>query len=200
MATLYSLSISRFGSSASIAARIGVPLALLCGLVLALPGDALADSVRCDGRLIEVGDPKARLAAACGEPFSKDVVAVERVYADGRPVRIDYVEEWTYPAQNTLGYDLLRFEGGRLASPGIRCGEHLVEAGDTMAVVLQRCGAPRSRDSAGLLAESPGPAAPAPTSEVLLEQWVYDRGPGQLLSIVTLRGGRITAIEDGPRR
>lgn len=185
---------------ADFASGAGPGLLLLCALALALPAHAFADSMRCQGKLIQVGDPKARLAVECGDPLSKDVVAVERAYADGQPVRVQYVEEWSYPAPNTEGYRLLRFEAGRLVGEGIRCGERLVAAGDTTATVLQRCGQPISRDSAGLRPASPGPASQSPVSEVLLEQWVYDRGPGRLLAIVTLRGGRIEAIEDGPRQ
>jgi hypothetical protein len=173
---------------------------VLCTLALALPLPALADSIRCNGKLIQVGEPKARLIAECGEPLSKEVVAVERAYAEGQPVRVSYVEIWFYPSSNTEGYQTLRFEAGRLVGAGIRCKDHLVQPGDTKVTVLKRCGEPASRDAAGSQQASPGPAARGPVSESLLEQWVYDFGPGRLLAIVTFRGGRIASIENGPRQ
>jgi hypothetical protein len=188
---------ARLSGRAARVARSG--RGLLCALALVLPAPASADSLRCDGKLIQVGDPKARLIAACGSPLSREVVAFERAYADGEPVRIETVEEWTYPAPNADGFRNLRFVAGRLVGDGIRCEGALVQHGDTTAAVRKRCGEPITRDSAGLRRTAPGPASPGPVREVALEQWVYDRGPGRPLSIVSLRGGRVTAIENGSR-
>ncbi|MBW2230632.1 MAG: DUF2845 domain-containing protein [Deltaproteobacteria bacterium] len=160
----------------------------------------VAASLRCNGQLLEVGDSKARLVSACGQPLSRDVVAVVRAYADGEQIRSSYAEEWSYETASVQGYQLLRFEGGRLAGQGMRCGDLLVAAGDTTVTVLQRCGEPLARDAAGLVHESPGPASRAISSESPIERWVYSQGEGTLLKIITLRGGLIEQIEEGQRQ
>jgi hypothetical protein len=184
----------------SIGARaVVIPLLTSIGLLVA--AQAQAGSMRCDGKLIEAGDTKARLVTACGEPETKSVVAVERSVAGGVPVRLDVVEEWSYPAPNTEGFRILRFEGGLIVGDGMRCEGVLVGPGDTPSTVIARCGLPALRDTIGLAPGAPAPAVDeAPVLEVPVEQWVYDRGPGRFLAIVTLRGGRVEAIEDGRRR
>jgi hypothetical protein len=176
-----------------------VPVVLLVSAAL-LAHEAVAESLRCEGKLIQVGDPKARLVAVCGQPLSREVVAVTRVYAEGRELRVSYVEEWSYATDGVEGFQLLRFDAGRLVGEGMRCAGGLVRSGDTTVTVLQKCGEPVSRDAAGLAQEPPGPASPAVVSDVSIEQWVYSQGEGSLLDIVTLRGGRVESIETGPRR
>jgi hypothetical protein len=176
-------------------------LALLAATGLALvAAPAWAGSLRCDGKLLKPGDPKARLLAACGEPLSRDVVAVVRELEDGEQLRASYGEVWSYQTAGVEGYRLLQFEAGRLVGEGMRCEAGLVRTGDSTVTVLQKCGEPVTRDAAGLQNEPPGPAAPAVVSETLVEQWVYSEGPGSLLRIVALRDGRIESIENGPRR
>jgi len=173
---------------------------VVLAIVVVFSSGASAESLRCDGKLLKVGDPKARLLSACGEPLSRDVVAVVRALANGKQVRSSYVETWSYQTAGVREYQLLRFEAGRLVGDGMRCEAGLVEAGDATATVLQKCGEPASRDATGLVDEPPGPAAPAVVSESLVEQWVYSGGEGALLRIVSLRDGRIESIENGPRQ
>lgn len=174
--------------------------ALLVVVAALLAQTASADSMRCDGRLLKVGDPKARLLAECGKPLSRDVVAVVRAFDDGEQIRSSYAETWSYETAGVGGYRLLRFEGGRLVGGGMRCQTGLVGEGDTTVTVLQKCGEPATRDSAGLVNETPGPASRSVLSESLIEQWVYSGGKGSLLKIVVLRSGRIESIENGPRQ
>lgn len=178
---------------------IQLALVLLGGLVAA---QAHAGSMRCNGRLIEPGDAKARLVAQCGAPMSKSIVAVERASAGATPTRLEYVEEWTYAAPSTSGFQILRFEAGRLTGDGMRCGNVVIREGDLTRTVLDECGEPISRDTAGLApaAPAPVPSGEPPVLDVPIEQWVYDRGRGQFIAIVTVRGGRVEAIEDGRRR
>lgn len=174
-------------------------LVLVAAAAVLLDQAAAADPLRCNGKLLKPGDPKARLVAACGEPLSRDVVAVVRAYEDGEQIRSSYAETWSYETAGVAGYRQLRFEAGRLVGDGMRCAGGLVQRGDTTVTVLQKCGEPAGRDSAGLVQEPPGPAARAVQSESLVEQWVYSGGPGSLLRIVVLRAGIIESIESGRR-
>lgn len=182
----------RFGVRAVAVLLVAMAAALLAQT-------AAADSLRCNGRLLKVGDPKARLLAECGEPLSRDVVAVVRALDNGEQIRSRYAETWSYETPSTTGYRLLRFEGGRLVGVGMRCEAGLVEAGNTTVTVLQKCGEPVTRDAAGLVNEPPGPASRSVLTESPVEQWVYSGGKGSLLKIVLLRGGEIESIENGPR-
>lgn len=180
----------------------GAGRALRAGVALAsavlLAQTASAESIRCDGALVEVGDPKVRLLAECGEPLSRDVVAVVKVLADGEEIRSSYAETWSYET-GAREYRVLRFEGGKLVGDGMRCGRDLVEAGDTTLAVLQNCGEPVSREAAGRVNDPPQPAARNVVSESLVEHWTYSQGPGKFSQIVVLREGRIEAIENGSR-
>jgi hypothetical protein len=175
-------------------------------LLLISPAAATAD-MRCEGRLISAGDAKAELLARCGQPSSKSIVGVVRLREDASRVLSAYIDEWSYAVPGADPYQVLRFEGGRLVGDGLRCKGRLVGEGDTPARVHQLCGPPATRDAAGTQYM---PAAPAPDSEdlvdvperseILIMQWVYDPGPGQFMKIVTLEGGRVTEITDGPRQ
>lgn len=175
-------------------------LAVVIVIAALLAPTANAASLRCDGALLKVGDPKVRLLTECGKPLSSSVIAVLRDFGDGEPVRSSYAETWSYETAGVDGYRLLRFEGGRLVGEGMRCEDGLVREADTTVTVLQKCGEPVTRDSDGLVNEAPGPASRSVRSESLIEQWVYSAGEGSLLKIVVLRGGRIESIENGPRR
>jgi hypothetical protein len=189
--------IFRVGGGPKTTSCVGLLVALVAAL---LAQTATADSLRCNGRLLKVGDPTARLLAECGEPLSRGVVAVVRDFDDGEQVRSSYVETWSYPTASTRGYQLVRFESGRLVGEGMRCRAGLVREGDAKVTVLQKCGEPTTRDSAGLVDEQPGPAERSTRSESLVEQWVYSQQKGSLLRIVEVRGGRIESITNGPRQ
>jgi hypothetical protein len=175
-------------------------ITLIAFAALGWAGSAAAGTLRCNGKLVQVGDPKVRLLTECGQPLSKDVVAVIRAYDDGEQIRASYAEDWSYETKGVEGHQILRFEAGRLVGEGMRCSGKLVLEGDTTVTVLQRCGEPVTRDAAGLLHESPGPASRSVISDSPIEQWTYSQGKGSLLKIILLRGGRIEQIEDGPRQ
>lgn len=69
-------------------------------LVAAAPPAGADETIRCSGRLVERGDPLARVAALCGEPEQREV---ERIPVRGRgargasiPIGTTTVEHWTY--------------------------------------------------------------------------------------------------------
>jgi hypothetical protein len=144
---------------------------LLAAVALALP--ARADSLRCDGGLVSVGDAKLDLLGKCGLPTLREAEGAERrrvqVDASGRTVAgqatAGTVERWTYNfgprafvqvitlsagrveaiERGAYGYDL----GPSAAPPAIprsRCDQLAFHVGDTAFDLLARCGEPATRD------------------------------------------------------
>lgn len=89
-------------------------------------------------------------------------------------------------------------------SGSMRCGTHLVYVGDPKYEVLNRCGEP---DSASLVGERLrrlsvpyGPLRYSTESLVPVEEWVYERGYGQFIRILTFEGDTLERIRLGPRQ
>jgi len=78
------------------------------------------------------------------------------------------------------------------AQADIRCGHDLVQDGESVAQLLLVCGEPMLRQTIGV--------RETPAGEVLVEQWTYSFGPGTLLQIVTIEGGKVAKVEDGARQ
>jgi hypothetical protein len=76
---------------------------------------------------------------------------------------------------------------------GLRCGHELVQEGESTAQLLLACGDP-------MLRQTITTARRRSATAKVEEQWTYNFGPGTLLQIVTLEGGRISKIEDGERQ
>jgi hypothetical protein len=78
------------------------------------------------------------------------------------------------------------------AQADIRCGHDLVQDGESTAQLLLVCGEPMLRQTVGV--------RETPEGEVLVERWTYNFGPGTLLQIVTVEGGKVAKVEDGARQ
>jgi hypothetical protein len=81
---------------------------------------------------------------------------------------------------------------GGAAEAGMRCGNDLVQEGESAAQLLLVCGEPMLRQTIAVENTS--------KTEGIVEQWTYNFGPGTLLQIVTLEGGKIAKIENGARQ
>jgi hypothetical protein len=68
----------------------------------------------------------------------------------------------------------------------MRCGNGLIEVGDSMAAVKALCGAPAAVQQ-GLKAGA--------TTEVPVETWTYNRGPSQLLVNIRFVNGQVVEIK-----
>jgi len=94
----------------------------------------------------------------------------------------------------------------------MRCGNKLISAGDTQAKVLKFCGQPiqktqrlglragyyRSGVSGQVVTDgyvSRGYYYPYGQTEVLIEDWVFNFGPYQLMRLVTFEDGFVEDIE-----
>ena len=83
----------------------------------------------------------------------------------------------------------------------LRCSGGISEVGDSRLAVLYRCGEPLLRDTycapvfyGGTVQVVPAPWATFAVPCLLVDEWVYDRGPGQLIATVRFRNGVVQSI------
>ena len=83
----------------------------------------------------------------------------------------------------------------------LRCSGGISEIGDSRLAVLYRCGEPllRYTNCAPVFYGGTAQVVPAPWATfavpcLLVDEWVYDRGPGQLIATVRFRNGVVQSI------
>lgn len=90
----------------------------------------------------------------------------------------------------------------------LRCNGHSAAEGDSAVSLLYKCGQPAVRGSfcapvyyGQTLQPVPAPFADAYVPCQVIEEWLYDRGPGNLMATVRLRSGQVLSIryERSPR-
>ena len=86
----------------------------------------------------------------------------------------------------------------------LRCNGHSAAEGDSRVSVLYKCGEPLLKDSyCAPVSYGPNflPAPDALFSTLVpcqpVEDWLYDRGPGNLMATVRFRSGAVRAISYG---
>jgi hypothetical protein len=86
----------------------------------------------------------------------------------------------------------------------LRCNGSSLAEGDSRVSVLYKCGQPLLADAfcAPVFYGSTLYPVPAPIASLVvpcqpMEQWLYDRGPGQLMATVTFRDGKVQSIRYG---
>jgi hypothetical protein len=86
----------------------------------------------------------------------------------------------------------------------LRCAGGSASEGDSRLSVLYKCGQPLLRDSycapvyySGTLHPVPEPFASVIVPCQQIDEWVYDRGPGQLMATVRFRSGLVQSIRYG---
>jgi hypothetical protein len=89
------------------------------------------------------------------------------------------------------------------ADLSIPCERGRVELGSRTIDLLGRCGRPAlavtEREERGTRSTSRDHRKQAErTVTVVIDHWTYDFGPSQFLYLVTLEGGKVTRIEQGP--
>jgi hypothetical protein len=91
-------------------------------------------------------------------------------------------------------------------SETLRCNGHIVETGDSRLSVRYQCGEPLLQDSycapvyyAPGFQRVPEPFASAVVPCLVVDEWLYDRGPGNLAATVCFRTGVVLSITYGPR-
>ncbi|HKB54678.1 MAG TPA: DUF2845 domain-containing protein [Ramlibacter sp.] len=87
------------------------------------------------------------------------------------------------------------------AAESLRCSRGIVAEGDSRVSVIYKCGQPNLSDTfcapvyyPGTLDIVPEPLASALVPCLVIEQWLYERGPGNLTATVYLRSGVVQSI------
>ena len=99
---------------------------------------------------------------------------------------------------------LLLLAAGSVHAESLRCNGASTDVGDTRLAVLYKCGEPLLRDSycapvfyQSILQPVPEPYAGLVVPCLLVDEWVYDRGPGNLVATVRFRAGVVQSIRYG---
>jgi hypothetical protein len=86
----------------------------------------------------------------------------------------------------------------------LRCNGHSVAEGDSRLSLLYKCGQPQLADTycapvyyAPTLQPVPAGVAGVVVPCQQVEEWLYDRGPGNLMAVVYLRDGKVQSIRYG---
>ena len=86
----------------------------------------------------------------------------------------------------------------------LRCQNGIAAEGDSRLAVVYKCGQPVLRDNycaavyyGGSVNAVPEPYASYAVPCLYTEEWLYERGPGEMLAVVRIRGGRVQSITYG---
>ncbi|MDR7271534.1 hypothetical protein J2X20_004202 [Pelomonas saccharophila] len=91
--------------------------------------------------------------------------------------------------------------GSAVHADPLRCNDTSIQEGDAKVWLIRACGQPTVSDSYCARMVQPVPAQYGYPSYqtvcVVTEEWLYDRGPGNLMAVVRIREGRIISIRYG---
>ena len=164
-----------------------------------------AQALRCNGRLVDLGDHAVQVERRCGEPYWIETYSEWLVAGEDRALeqRVErQLEAWYYNFGADRLLHRLLFVDGRLvrddtlgygvARIGSRCNYDLLDRGVSIGEVVARCGLPASqnrrygqvtqRDANGLARER----------EIRRDEWVYDPGGNRRLELFVFIDGRLT--------
>jgi hypothetical protein len=93
---------------------------------------------------------------------------------------------------------------GLAEAESLHCTRDFVQEGDSRLSVLYKCGEPLLKDAYCAPVYEPHSRYPVPepwASELFgcqrIDEWLYDRGPGNLMAVVRFRGGVVQSIRYG---
>jgi len=92
---------------------------------------------------------------------------------------------------------------GAAQAQSLRCSDGGVREGDSRLWLLRSCGQPALADAYCVPVFYPGPVnrygvvQPIPAGCVMTDEWMYDRGPGNLVAVVKMQNGKIVSIRYG---
>jgi len=96
---------------------------------------------------------------------------------------------------------MLALHAAPASAESLRCNGHSAAEGDSRLSVLYKCGQPLAKDNhcspvyySQSLQLVPDPVASIAVPCQLVEEWLYDRGPGNLMATVRFRSGVVQSI------
>lgn len=99
---------------------------------------------------------------------------------------------------------VLAVSPGMASAESLRCDKGIVSEGDSRLSVLYKCGEPKLVDSfcapvyyGGTLQVVPSPLAETYVPCQAIQEWLYERGPGELVVTVRMRWGLVQSIKYG---
>jgi len=86
----------------------------------------------------------------------------------------------------------------------LRCSNGIAAEGDSRISLVYKCGQPYLRDNycapvyyTGSFYNVPDAIASAYVPCVQTEEWLYERGPGEFVAVIRMRGGKVQSITYG---
>ena len=174
--------------------------------------------MRCNGKVVSVGDLKSEVIAKCGPPMFSNIISFEtkREKFDNKINTVETpVEQMTYNQGPNTFLKILTFKEGKLIK--IEDGEKISDEvgdrdrftasiGDSQAEIYAKYGEPSFKEvisinSTKSLPENSNDSDDS-TQKVaeIVEQWTYNFAPGTFSKILTFKNGKLTEIEDGLRQ
>jgi uncharacterized protein DUF2845 len=166
---------------------------------------AAADSIRCDGGIVSVGDSRLDLFAKCGPPTLQEAEPVVTTRTGDLGLLI---ERWTYNFGPQRFVQIASLQGGKIIAiergshgyalppepsprqdgppdsiPRARCEHDAFHVGDRTFEVLAKCGEPVFRDLR--------------QRQTVIEVWTYDFGQRSFVRFLEFEGGRLARIRTG---
>jgi hypothetical protein len=88
---------------------------------------------------------------------------------------------------------------GQVRAEALRCGSELVEMGDFKADVLIKCGEPFLKDTVYIDDGERTDRGDKHGHCLAIDQWTYNPGSGQFLTVLDFKAGRLVRIRYGGR-
>ena len=80
------------------------------------------------------------------------------------------------------------------ASAAMRCGNDLVDVGDTKIEVLKKCGEPTLKEEIGEDISHENDSLGRRKEKRYVEQWTYNFGSTRLIYVLTIKSGKVVDI------
>jgi hypothetical protein len=96
-----------------------------------------------------------------------------------------------------LAIVLASWPAAAFQNAGLRCGNRLVDVGESIDEVFERCGEPSFRDFSSEYVSFDTAPGVTITKEIPIETWTYNHGPSEFVRYLKFRSGRLVEITQG---
>ena len=76
----------------------------------------------------------------------------------------------------------------------LRCGNNIVDVGDTKIEVLAKCGEPTLKEEVGEDLTRERDSSESKFAKRYVEKWTYNFGPTRFIYVITIRNGKVIDI------